>query len=229
MKWDVIVKWLPKLLEGAYLTLELVAIAVLVGLLIAIPLGMARASRHWYVRALPFGYIFFFRGTPLLLQLFLVYYGLAQFDVVKQGPLWPYLRDPYWCALIAMTMHTAAYIAEIIRGAIQAVPPGEVEAARSLGMSRAQTMCHIILPRAARIGLPAYSNEVILMLKASSLASTITLLELTGMARTIIARTYLPVEIFFAAGLFYLLMTFILVQIFRWLERVLRVDALQGR
>ena len=229
MKWDVIVKWLPKLLEGAYLTLELVAIAVLVGLLIAIPLGMARASRHWYVRALPFGYIFFFRGTPLLLQLFLVYYGLAQFDVVKQGPLWPYLRDPYWCALIAMTMHTAAYIAEIIRGAMQAVPPGEVEAARSLGMSRAQTMWHIILPRAARIGLPAYSNEVILMLKASSLASTITLLELTGMARTIIARTYLPVEIFFAAGLFYLAMTFILVQVFRWLERKLRVDALQGR
>ena len=229
MKWDVIVKWLPKLLEGAYLTLELVAIAVLVGLLIAIPLGMARASRHWYVRALPFSYIFFFRGTPLLLQLFLVYYGLAQFDVIRQGPLWPYLRDPYWCALIAMTMHTAAYIAEIIRGAIQAVPPGEVEAARSLGMSRAQTMWHIILPRAARIGLPAYSNEVILMLKASSLASTITLLELTGMARTIIARTYLPVEIFFAAGLFYLAMTFILVQIFRWLERKLRVDALQGR
>ena len=229
MKWDVIVKWLPKLLEGAYLTLELVAIAVVVGLLIAIPLGMARASRHWYVRALPFSYIFFFRGTPLLLQLFLVYYGLAQFDVVKQGPLWPYLRDPYWCALLAMTMHTAAYIAEIIRGAIQAVPPGEVEAARSLGMSRAQTMWHIILPRAARIGLPAYSNEVILMLKASSLASTITLLELTGMARTIIARTYLPVEIFFAAGLFYLAMTFILVQVFRWLERKLRVDALQGR
>ena len=229
MKWDVIVKWLPKLLEGAYLTLELVAIAVLVGLIIAIPLGMARASRHWYVRALPFSYIFFFRGTPLLLQLFLVYYGLAQFDAVKQGPLWPYLRDPYWCALIAMTMHTAAYIAEIIRGAIQAVPPGEVEAARSLGMSRAQTMWHIILPRAARIGLPAYSNEVILMLKASSLASTITLLELTGMARTIIARTYLPVEIFFAAGLFYLAMTFILVQVFRWLERKLRVDALQGR
>jgi polar amino acid transport system permease protein len=128
-----------------------------------------------------------------------------------------------------MTMHTAAYIAEIIRGAIQAVPPGEVEAARSLGMSRAQTMWYIILPRAARIGLPAYSNEVILMLKASSLASTVTLLELTGMARTIIARTYLPVEIFFAAGLFYLAMTFILVQVFRWLERKLRVDALQGR
>lgn len=229
MKWDVIIKWLPKLLEGAYLTLELVAISVVVGLLVAIPLGMARASRHWYVRALPFSYIFFFRGTPLLLQLFLVYYGLAQFDAVRESVFWPYLRDPYWCALLAMTMHTAAYIAEIIRGAIQAVPPGEVEAARALGMSRGQTMWHITLPRAARIGLPAYSNEVILMLKASSLASTITLLELTGMARTIIARTYLPVEIFFAAGLFYLVMTFVLVQFFRWLERKLRVDALQGR
>ncbi len=229
MNWDVIIKWLPKLLEGAYLTLELVAISVVVGLLVAIPLGMARASRHWYVRALPFSYIFFFRGTPLLLQLFLVYYGLAQFDAVRESVFWPYLRDPYWCALLAMTMHTAAYIAEIIRGAIQAVPPGEVEAARALGMSRGQTMWHITLPRAARIGLPAYSNEVILMLKASSLASTITLLELTGMARTIIARTYLPVEIFFAAGLFYLVMTFVLVQFFRWLERKLRVDALQGR
>src|SRR5690606_37779918 len=156
---DVIIKWLPRLTEGALLTLELVAIAVIAGLLLAIPLGIARASRHWYVRALPFGYIFFFRGTPLLLQLFLVYYGMAQFDVIRQGPLWPYLRDPYWCAIITMTLHTAAYIAEIIRGAIQNVPAGEVEAARALGMSRRQTLWHIILPRATRIGLPAYSNE----------------------------------------------------------------------
>ncbi|PKM26879.1 MAG: ABC transporter permease, partial [Gammaproteobacteria bacterium HGW-Gammaproteobacteria-12] len=184
---------------------------------------------HWYVRALPYGYIFFFRGTPLLVQLFLVYYGLAQFDAVRQGPLWPYLRSPYWCAIITMTLHTAAYIAEILRGAIQAVPPGEVEAARALGMSRAKTMFYIVLPRAARIGLPAYSNEVILMLKASALASTVTLLELTGMARTIIARTYLPVEIFFAAGLFYLAIAFVLVRAFRLLERWLRVDACQGR
>lgn len=229
MNWDVIIKWLPRLTEGALLTLELVAIAVLAGLLLAIPLGIARASRHWYVGALPFGYIFFFRGTPLLLQLFLVYYGMAQFDVIRQGPLWPYLRDPYWCAIITMTLHTAAYIAEILRGAIQAIPPGEIEAARALGMGRRQTLLHIILPRAARIGLPAYSNEVILMLKASALASTITLLELTGMARTIIARTYLPVEIFFAAGLFYLLIAFVLVQAFKLLERWLRVDACQGR
>jgi len=229
MNWELIFKWLPRIAEGAWLSLELVGVAVLAGLILALPMGIARASRHWYVRALPYGYIFFFRGTPLLVQLFLVYYGLAQFEAVRQGPLWPYLRDPYWCAIITMTMHTAAYIAEILRGAIQAIPPGEIEAARALGMSRRQALFYIILPRAARIGLPAYSNEVILMLKASALASTITLLELTGMSRTIIARTYQPVEIFFAAGVFYLVAAYVLVQGFRLLERRLRVDACQGR
>lgn len=229
MNWEVIIKWLPRLSEGALLTLELVAIAVVAGLILALPMGIARASKHWYVRAVPYGYIFFFRGTPLLVQLFLVYYGLAQFDAVRQGPLWPYLRDPYWCAIITMTLHTAAYIAEILRGAIQAVPPGEVEAARALGMSRAQAMLYIILPRAARIGLPAYSNEVILMLKASALASTITLLELTGMARKIAARTYLHEEMFLTAGLIYLIIAFVLMQGFKLLERWLRVDACQGR
>ncbi|MFC6300519.1 ABC transporter permease subunit [Pseudomonas sp. CCM 7893] len=229
MNWAVIIKWLPKLAQGATLTLELVAIAVIAGLLLAIPLGIARSSRRWYVRTLPYCYIFFFRGTPLLVQLFLVYYGLAQFDAVRESAMWPYLRDPFWCATATMTLHTAAYIAEILRGAIQAIPPGEIEAARALGMSKPKALFYIILPRAARIGLPAYSNEVILMLKASALASTVTLLELTGMARTIIARTYLPVEIFFAAGLFYLLMAYVLVRGFKLLERWLRVDACQGR
>ena len=229
MTWEIFIKWLPSFIDGAWLTLQLVGVSVITGLILAVPLGIARSSRHLAVRALPYGYIFFFRGTPLLVQLFLVYYGMAQFDIVRQSALWPYLRDPYWCAIITMTLHTAAYIAEILRGAIQAVPPGEIEAARALGMSRAQAMLYIILPRAARIGLPAYSNEVILMLKASALASTVTLLELTGMARTIIARTYLPVEIFFAAGLFYLAIAFVLVRAFRLLERWLRVDACQGR
>ena len=229
MEWEVIYKWLPKFIQGATLTLELVGIAVILGLLLAIPLGIARSSKLWYVRAVPYAYIFFFRGTPLLVQLFLVYYGLAQFDVVRDSVLWPYLRSPFWCATATMTLHTAAYIAEILRGAIQAIPPGEIEAARALGMSKAKALFYIILPRAARIGLPAYSNEVILMLKASSLASTVTLLELTGMARTIIARNYLTVDMFFTAGVFYLLMSFVLVQAFRQLERWLRVDACQGR
>ena len=229
MNWEVIFKWLPRLTQGATVTLELVAIAVLAGLILAIPLGIARSSRKWYVSAVPYGYNFVFRGTPLLVQLFLVYYGAAQFDAVRHSVLWPYLRDPFWCAAATMTLHTAAYIAEILRGAIQAIPKGEIEAARALGMSRTKALLYIILPRAVRIGLPAYSNEVILMLKASALASTVTLLDLTGMARTIIARTYLPVEIFFAAGVLYLLISFVLVQGFKLLERWLRVDATQGR
>ena len=229
MNWELMIKWTPRLLEGAWLTLELVGIAVLAGLILAIPLGVMRSSRLAWVRALPYGYIFFFRGTPLLVQLFLVYYGMAQFEAIRQSALWPVLRDPYWCAVITMTLHTAAYIAEILRGAIAAIPPGEIEAARALGMSRAQTLLHIVMPRAARIALPAYSNEVILMLKASALASTITLLELTGMSRTIIARTYQPVEIFLMAGVFYLLASYALVRMFRLLEQRLRVELCQGR
>lgn len=114
-EWELILKWMPKMLQGAALTLELLAIAVVAGLALALPLGIARASRHWYVRAVPYAYIFFFRGTPLLLQLFIVYYGLAQFEEVRKSAFWPYLRDPYWCALLTMTLHTAAYIAEILR------------------------------------------------------------------------------------------------------------------
>ena len=227
--WELFIKWLPKLIQGATLTLELTALSVIAGLIVAIPLGIARSSKLWYVRSLPYGYIFFFRGTPLLIQLFLVYYGLGQFEAVRESVLWPYLRDPFWCAVLTMTLHTAAYIAEILRGAIQAIPPGEIEAARALGMSRFKTLVHIVLPRAARIGLPAYSNEVILMLKASSLASTVTLLELTGMTRTIIARNYLTVDMFLTAGMIYLVMSFVLIQGFKLLERWLRVDACQGR
>ena len=229
MLLELFIKWLPKLIQGATLTLELTALSVIAGLIVAIPLGIARSSSLWYVRSLPYAYIFFFRGTPLLIQLFLVYYGLSQFDVVRESVLWPYLRSPFWCAVITMTLHTAAYIAEILRGAIQAIPPGEIEAARALGMSRFKTLVHIVLPRAARIGLPAYSNEVILMLKASSLASTVTLLELTGMTRTIIARTYQTVDMFLIAGMIYLVMSFVLIQGFKLLERWLRVDACQGR
>ncbi|WP_425328428.1 ABC transporter permease [Pseudomonas nitroreducens] len=227
--FELILKWMPKMLLGVQLTLELLAIAVVAGLCLAIPLGIARASRHWYVRALPYAYVFFFRGTPLLLQLALVYYGLAQFEAVRKSSLWPYLRDPYWCALLTMTLHTAAYIAEILRGAIHAIPFGEVEAARALGMSRRQALFHIILPRAARIAMPAYSNEVILMLKASAVVYTVTLFDIMGMTRTIIARTYEAMLFFCLAGVFYLVITLVLTRIFRLVEHWLRVDMMQGR
>src|SRR5690606_13695939 len=125
MSWETFMKWLPSFLDGAWLTLQLVGVSVIAGLILAVPLGIPRASRRLPVPALSYACIFFCRGTPLLVQLFLVYSGLAQFDVVRQGPLWPYLRDPYCCAIITMTLRTAAYIAEIIRGAIQNVPAGE--------------------------------------------------------------------------------------------------------
>lgn len=228
-RWEMLVRWAPMLWDGTLVTLQLVGIAVIVGLCLAIPLGLARASRHWYIRALPYSYIFFFRGTPLLLQLFLVYYGLSQFEVVRDSVLWPYLREPYWCALITMTLHTAAYIAEILRGAIQAVPPGEVEAARALGMSRRQALQYIILPRAIRIGLPAYGNEVILMLKASAVVYTVTLLDIMGVVKTLNARTYEFEMFFMIAGLIYLVITLVFTQLFKLVERWLKVDASRTR
>jgi len=165
------------------------------------------------------------RSNLLLLQLFLVYYGISQFQAVRDSFLWPYLREPFWCALITMTMHTAAYIAEILRGAIQAVPPGEVEAARALGMSRRQALQHIILPRAIRIGLPAYGNEVILMLKASAVVYTVTMMDIMGVIRTINSRTYEYELFFMVAGVMYLIITLVFTQLFRLVERWLKVDA----
>jgi His/Glu/Gln/Arg/opine family amino acid ABC transporter permease subunit len=216
--FGLIWQYLPQLLRGALLSIQLVVLSGLLGLIIAFPLALGRTSRNTFVQAGPYAYIFFFRGTPLLVQLFLVYYGLGQFAIVRDSFLWPFLREPYWCAVLTMGLHTGAYIAEILRGAIQAVPVGEIEAARTLGMSKVLLLRRIVLPRAVRIALPAYGNEVILMLKGSALASTITLLDLTGMARTIIAKTYAPVDIFLAAGVIYLLLSFVLVQGFRLLE-----------
>ena len=221
MNWDWIVIWenIPKLMDGALLTLELVAFSGLIGLLLSVPLALARVSDKLWLRAFPYAYIFFFRGTPLLIQIFLVYYGASQFEWVKESALWPILREPYWCAVITFGLHTAAYVAELLRGAIQSIPRGEIEAAKSLGMSYPLMLRRIILPRAFGIMMPSYGNEVILMLKGSALASTITLLDLTGMARTIIARTYTPLEIFVAAGVIYLLITALIILLFRLLER----------
>ena len=228
--WSVIFDNLPKLLEGTLLTLELVLLSLLVGAMLSIPLALMRVSGNPLIRSIPLAYTFFFRGTPLLVQLFLFYYGLAQFEGVRESIFWPYLREAYWCALIVFTLNTTAYTTEILRGAIQAVPSGELEAAQAVGMSRVLMLRRITLPIAYRIALPAYSNEIILMLKGSALASTITLLDLTGMARTIIARTYMPIEIFFAAGCIYLLLTFIFVQAYRLFERrLLRHQAVEKR
>ncbi|WP_261843055.1 ABC transporter permease [Aliamphritea ceti] len=217
-EWEVIFKYFPRLLEGAWLTLELVVISGLIGIALSIPLALMRTSANNWVRALPFAYIYFFRGTPLLVQIFLVYYGASQFEVIRESFLWVILKEPYWCAIIAFSLNTAAYSAELFRGAIQAIPNGEIEAAESLGMSHGLLTRRIILPRMFGIALPGYGNEVILMLKGSALASTITLLDVTGMARTVIARTYTPLEMFLAAGLVYLLMSGLVIALFRFME-----------
>lgn len=216
--WSVIWQYMPKLLDGALLTLELIFFSGLFGFLLAVPIALMRSSSHAWLRAIPFGYIFFFRGTPLLVQIFLIYYGASQFEVIKESFLWPILKEPYWCAIIAFTLNTAAYSAELLRGSIQAIPKGEIEVSQALGMSKPLMIRRIILPRAFGIVLPAYGNELLLMLKSSALASTITLLDLTGMARTIIARTYTPLEMFFAAGMVYLAIAVLMIAVFRLVE-----------
>ena len=218
MDFSVVVEYFPRLLEGAWVSLQLVIISIILGGIFALPIALARISPVGWIRAVPFAYIFFFRGTPLLVQIFLVYYGASQFDAVRESFLWPILKEPFWCAIIAFTLNTSAYTAEIFRGAIQAIPHGEVEACKVIGMTKTQMYRRVLLPRAFGIVLPAYGNEIILMLKGSALASTITILDLTGMARTIIARTYTPMEIFIAAGAIYLVISIVIIAIFRQIE-----------
>jgi putative lysine/arginine/ornithine/histidine/octopine transport system permease protein len=210
---------LPKMLDGMFVTLELVVLGLVIGFVLAVPVALMRTSKNPLLWGPAYGYIFYFRGTPLLVQIYLTYYGLGQFEAVRESFLWPVFREAYWCAIIAFSLNTAAYTAEIFRGAIQAVPHGEVEAARAVGMSKVLQYRRIILPSAFRLALPAYSNEVILMLKASALASTITLLDLTGVARVIVSRTFAPYEIFVTAAIFYLLITWVITRGFNWAER----------
>ncbi len=224
MQWDVVIAMVPRLAQGALLTLNLLFLSGAIGLCLAVPMALARVSRRRGLSLIPRVYVFFFRGTPLLVQLFLVYYGLGQFEAVRESFLWPVLYNAYWCAVLTFSMHTAAYITEILRGAIQAVPAGEVEAARAIGMRPMQVYARIVLPRAFRIALPAYGNELILMLKASALASTITLLDLTGTARTLYAKNYMPVESFVTAGAFYLIITFVLTRVIAFLEKRLHPE-----
>ncbi len=211
-------KYLPKIIDGAVTTIELMALALLIGAIIAVPIALMRLSKNKILRWPAFGYIFFFRGTPLLVQIFLIYYGLSQFEAVRESFMWSILREAYWCAIIAFALNTGAYTAEILRGAISAVPKGQVEAAMSVGMGPARTFRHVVFPQAIRIAVPAYGNEIILMLKGSALASTITLLDITGMAQTVIARTYMQTEFLIVAGLFYLAITFVITRGFKLLE-----------
>lgn len=215
---DDIIERLPEMLIGAVTTIELTLLALAFGICLAVPAALARTSRLWWVRAVPYAYIFVFRGSPLLVQMFLLYYGLSQFEWIRTSMLWPILREPYWCAVIAFALNTGAYTAEILRGGIQSIPRGEIEAAKACGMSPALMTRRIVLPRAFRIAWPAYGNEVIFMLKGSALASTITLLDITGMARSIIAENYLSLEFFGLAGVLYLLISWAFMRVLKLVE-----------
>ncbi len=207
-----------RLLGGVPLTLELAASSVAIGAVLAVALTVLRASSRpgdWLVRC----YVFVMRGSPLLVQIFLIYYGLGQFPAVRHSVLWPMLRQPMWCAILSLSLNTAAYGSEILRGGLRAVPAGAVEAARVCGMSRALAYRRIVLPLAIRQALPAYGSEVIIMLKSTSLASIITLMEVTGIAQDIISTTYRSFEVFTCAAVIYLVINFLIAGGVRWLER----------
>jgi octopine/nopaline transport system permease protein len=219
MNWQLMADAFPRLLAGVPLTLQLVALAEILGLVLATGTALARLSGNRVLEGVAQAYVFVFRGTPLLVQIFLIYYGLGQFPAIRESVLWPVLREPYWCAVLALMLNTGAYTSEIIRGGIQSVPHGQVEAARACGMGRWLTFRRIVAPVAVRQALPAFGNEVILMVKASSLASTITLMEITGIARRIIAQSYAVFEVFIVAGAIYLMINFTLAALVRIAER----------
>jgi octopine/nopaline transport system permease protein len=218
LNWDLMWDSLPALLGGVPTTLGLVVLSLSLGICIAFATALIRLYGPEMLKPATSLYILIFRGTPLLVQLFLVYYGLGQFEAVRESVFWVVLKSPFWCAVIAMALNTGAYTSEIVRGAILSIPHGQVEAARACGMSRVLLFRRIIAPIAIRQALPAYSNEMILMAKASSLASIITLLEITGIAKRIISETYAVFEILLIAGTIYLAINYTVTRMVRWAE-----------
>ena len=218
MDFSIILDNLPLLFKGLGLTLQLLVISLIIGFALAIPLAIAAASKTAWLRTPVKIFIYIFRGTPLLIQIFIIYYGLAQFEWLRESALWNIFKEAYWCAIIAFSLNTAAYTAEIFRGAILQTPKGELEAAEACGMSRFDQYRHIILPSALRRSIPMYGNEVIFMLHATVLAGVITLVDLFGAAKIINSRYYAPFESFISVGLFYLVLTFSIVFAFKLLE-----------
>ncbi|MBK0022302.1 ABC transporter permease [Ochrobactrum sp. S46] len=207
-----------QMMSGVPLTLQLAASSIVFGAILALLFAMMRLSGvavlDWIARL----YVFVFRGTPLLVQIFIIYYGLSQFPVIRYSFLWPILREPYWCAIIALTLNNAAYASEIIRGGLLSVPSGQIEAAKACGMSRFTCFRRVVMPLAIRQALPGYGNEMISMVKATSLASIITLMEVTGIAAKLIAESYRAIEVFVIAGAIYLAINFVLTRVLMFAE-----------
>jgi octopine/nopaline transport system permease protein len=200
------------LLQAVPMTLLLFSLSIVTGGILALVIVALRVSGNPVLSGFAKGYIFVFRGSPLLIQMFLIFYGLAQFSFIRYSFLWPFLREPVVCAILSLALCTAGYTAEIFRGGIRAVSPKEVEAARSIGMSRLLLVRRIIAPIAFRHALPAYSTEIVLMMKSTALASLVTVWEVTGVAQRLISHTYRTMEVFLCAAIIYLVLNFIILQ-----------------
>jgi His/Glu/Gln/Arg/opine family amino acid ABC transporter permease subunit len=217
---DLILESLPRLLSGTWVTMQITAISVVIGLFLAIPLALMRVAKSRLISWPAYAVNFYFRGTPLLVQIFLIYYGSGQFrSLLETLHLWTFFREAYFCAVLTLTLNTAAYTAEILRGGIQSVDWGDIEAARALGMSKWLQYRRIILPKAFRLAWPAYTNEVIFLLQATSLVSIITVMDLTGVARVIAARSFAFYEVFLTAAALYVILVYAVLFAFKAVER----------
>jgi octopine/nopaline transport system permease protein len=210
---------LPKLLSAAVITIKLLSASLIIGLFIGLLFAILRLSKNSIINKFAYAYSYVFRGTPLLVQIFIIYYGLGQIEYFRSTFLWVIFKEPYWCAIIAFALNTGAYTSEILRSAFQTIKPGIIEAGKSLGISNKIIFYKIQIPVAIRQSLPAYGNEIILMMKGTSLASTVTLMDITGVAKHIVSTTYKPLEIFITAGGIYLFMTFLIHNLIKYLEK----------
>jgi octopine/nopaline transport system permease protein len=219
MDLELMINSFPKLLSAAVITLKLLSVSLIIGLFIGLFFAILRLNKNIFINKFAYGYSYIFRGTPLLVQIFIIYFGLGQIEYLRSTVLWVILKEPYWCAIIAFALNTGAYTSEILRSAFQTIKPGLIEAGKSLGISNKIIFYKIQIPIAIRQSLPAYGNEIILMMKGTSLASTVTLMDLTGVAKYIISTTFKPVEVFIVAGGIYLFMTFIIHNVIKYLEK----------
>ena len=219
MDLELMINSLPKLLNAAVITLKLLSVSLIIGLFIGLFFAILRLNKNIFINRFAYGYSYVFRGTPLLVQIFIIYFGLGQIEYLRSTVLWVILKEPYWCAIIAFALNTGAYTSEILRSAFQTIKPGIIEAGKSLGISNRVIFYKIQIPIAIRQSLPAYGNEIILMMKGTSLASTVTIMDLTGVAKYIISTTFKPIEVFIVAGGIYLLMTFIIHNVIKYLEK----------
>ena len=219
MDLDLMVNSFPKLLNATLVTLKLLSLSLIFGLILGLFFALLRLNKNIFINRFSYVYSYIFRGTPLLVQIFIIYFGLGQIEFLRSSFLWIILKEPYWCAIIAFSLNTGAYTSEILRSAFETINKGFIEAGDSLGISKKIIFYKIQIPIAIRQSLPAYGNEIILMLKGTSLASTVTLMDLTGVAKYIISTTFKPIEVFIVAGGIYLFMTFIIHNIIKFLEK----------